>query len=67
MSAPSLPASRILRGILFIMLAVFLFACMNTLVKLLSARLESIQIVWARTLGHFIFILLLFMPRHGFA
>lgn len=66
MTAPSLPASRIARGILFIMLAVFLFACMNTLVKLLSARLESIQIVWARTLGHFIFILLFFMPTHGF-
>jgi drug/metabolite transporter (DMT)-like permease len=62
-----MPASRIARGILFIMLAVFLFACMNTLVKLLSARLESVQIVWARTLGHFIFILLLFAPRHGWA
>ncbi len=62
-----MPVSRIARGILFIMLAVFLFACMNTLVKLLSARLESVQIVWARTLGHFIFILLLFAPRHGWA
>ena len=63
----AVPTSRITRGILFILMAVFLFACMNTLVKLLSARLDSVQIVWARTLGHFIFIGLLFMPRHGWA
>jgi len=65
LSVTALPTSRITRGILFILMAVFLFACMNTLVKLLSARLEPVQIVWARTLGHFIFIGLLFMPRHG--
>lgn len=59
------PAARVLRGIVFILVAVSLFSCMNTLVKLLSARLESVQIVWARTLGHFIFIGLLFLPRHG--
>ena len=59
------PASRIGRGILFMLTAVALFSCMNTLVKVLSTNFHSIQIVWARTLGHFLFIMALFVPRTG--
>ena len=59
------PISSVPRGILFMLLAVCLFACMNTLVKLLSPHFSSVQIVWARTLGHLIFVLALFLPRHG--
>lgn len=62
-----MPTSRITRGILFMCLAVCCFACMNTLVKVLSPDFSSVQIVWARTLGHFLFVLALFVPRRGLA
>ena len=58
---------RVKRGILFMCAAVVLFAFMNAFVKLLSSTYEPVQLVWARTLAHFIFILLIFMPRSGFA
>lgn len=45
--------------------AVTLFACMNALVKYLSPSFDSVQLVWARTLSHLIFVCLLFLPRHG--
>jgi drug/metabolite transporter (DMT)-like permease len=61
------PASRVVRGIAFICVAVTLFACMNTAVKLLNHQYSSLQLVWARTLGHLIFILAIFMPRKGWA
>ncbi|MBP8310421.1 MAG: DMT family transporter, partial [Burkholderiaceae bacterium] len=57
--------SRVSRGILYMCLAVCLFACMNTVVKVLSPHFSSVQIVWARTLGHLLFVLALFLPRHG--
>lgn len=57
--------SRVARGIVFMLIAVCLFGCMNTLVKALSPNFSSVQIVWARTLGHFLFIVALFLPRHG--
>lgn len=38
---------------------------MNGLVKLLGASYDSPQIVWARTLGHLIFVLILFAPSRG--
>ena len=48
-------------------LAALLFTCMNTMVKFLSPHFSSIEIVWARTLGHFLFMLALFVPQHGFS
>ena len=63
MNAPR-PA-RVIRGILLMLAAVSLFALMNTLVKLLSANYDSLQIVWARTLGHFAFMLAIFAPARG--
>ncbi|MBL8673931.1 MAG: DMT family transporter [Rhodospirillales bacterium] len=56
---------RLLLGILFMCGSGALFPVMNGLVKQLSAGYESPQIVWARTLGHLIFVLLLFAPRRG--
>lgn len=47
-------------------LAGTLFPIMNGLVQWLSPRYASGQIVWARTLSHLVFILLLFAPRFGF-
>jgi drug/metabolite transporter (DMT)-like permease len=58
---------RILIGILFMCGAGALFPVMNGLVKELGATYDSIQVVWARTLGHLIFVLILFMPRRGIA
>jgi drug/metabolite transporter (DMT)-like permease len=67
MSPPAAPARerRILLGIVFICCSGALFPIMNGLVKLLSAGYDSPQIVWARTLGHLIFVLALFAPRRG--
>jgi drug/metabolite transporter (DMT)-like permease len=69
MSPPAAPARerRILLGIVFICISGALFPIMNGLVKLLSAGYESPQIVWARTLGHLIFVLALFAPSRGVA
>lgn len=57
--------ARITRGILLMLLAVFLFALMGALVKLLIAAYDSMQIVWARTVGHLAFMLLIFAPGRG--
>lgn len=67
MSPPAAPVRerRILLGILFICLSGALFPIMNGLVKLLSGGYETPQIVWARTLGHLIFVLALFAPTRG--
>ncbi len=56
---------HILRGVLFIVSATLLFVCMNTSVKLLSASLSPVQLLWSRNLGHSIFIMALFAPRFG--
>ncbi|MCW5749429.1 MAG: DMT family transporter [Alphaproteobacteria bacterium] len=58
---------RVLIGILFMCGAGALFPIMNGLVKELSGGFDSMQIVWARTLGHLIFVLVLFAPRRGLA
>ena len=54
-----------LRGILFMCLAVFLFPFMNATVKHLSTDYPTPMIVWVRYLGHFLFMLLAFLPAHG--
>lgn len=70
--SPSLPAAAIapghrpLLGIAFMMLAASFFPVMNGLAKLMSQTYASEQVVWARTLSHLIFVLALFVPRHGF-
>ncbi len=57
--------THILRGVLFIVSATLLFVCMNTSVKLLSASLSPVQLLWSRNLGHSIFIMALFAPHFG--
>lgn len=56
---------RILRGIFFIVLATALFVIMNTGVKLLRPHLPTVELIWARTLGHTLFIFAIFGPGHG--
>jgi drug/metabolite transporter (DMT)-like permease len=58
---------RILIGILFMCGAGALFPVMNGLVKELGSAYDSTQVVWARTLGHLIFVLILFAPARGLA
>ncbi len=60
-----MPVTRIGVGIAFMLTAVTLFPVMNGLVKLLSGSYDAVQIVWARTVAHLVFVLILFMPRHS--
>lgn len=59
------PATSISRGVLFVGVATVLFVTMNSFVKLLSRDLPPVELIWARTLGHLIFVLALFGPAHG--
>lgn len=47
------------------MTATLLFVTMNSGVKYLSASLPTVELIWARTLGHLLFVVALFAPRHG--
>lgn len=64
-SAAGAPAYRPLLGILFMCTAASLFPMMNGLAKLMSQDYSSAQVVWARTLSHLVFILMLFAPKAG--
>jgi drug/metabolite transporter (DMT)-like permease len=64
-AAAMVSAHRPLLGILFMCLAGSFFPAMNGLAKLMSQDYSSEQVVWARTLSHLIFVLALFMPKHG--
>ena len=69
MTAPDKAATvtphKPLLGILFMCLASSFFPAMNGLAKLMSRDFSSEQVVWARTLSHLIFVLILFMPKAG--
>jgi drug/metabolite transporter (DMT)-like permease len=54
------------RGIVQMMGATVMFVCMNATAKVLSASLPAVEIVWARSAGHLVFIVALLGPRHGF-
>ncbi len=64
-ASASAPASRPLLGILFMCLAGSFLPAMNGVAKLMSQGYTSEQVVWARTTGHLVFVLALFVPRHG--
>ncbi|BBK43387.1 hypothetical protein STVA_34070 [Allostella vacuolata] len=57
----------ILRGILFMCLAATVLPVMNAFVKFLNIEYHPFAIIWARTTGHFVFMLLLFAPALGLA
>lgn len=56
---------RLLRGILLIMLAVFLFSSMDTLAKFMLRSYPLPPLIWARYAVHFGFMIALFAPRMG--
>jgi drug/metabolite transporter (DMT)-like permease len=59
------PPQRILLGILFICAAGTIFPVMNAAAKTLGAEYSSLQVSWARAFGHILFLLAVFVPRHG--
>jgi hypothetical protein len=61
----ALPTQNILRGVCYMLGAAALFSVMNALVKVLSADFSTPQIIWARNIGHLLFVAALFAPRLG--
>ncbi|MBY0336088.1 MAG: DMT family transporter [Acetobacteraceae bacterium] len=61
------PPQRILLGIAFMLTAGLLFPVMGGFAKLLGQNYNSLQISWARAFVHILFLLALFLPRHGVA
>lgn len=57
---------RLWLGIFFMCAATTLFPIMNGIVQVLSRDYPSEQIIWARTAGHLLIVLLLVVPRYGF-
>lgn len=41
------------------------FAVLNAAVKSLRGEIPTVQLVWVRTLGHLLFVMAAFAPRHG--
>lgn len=58
---------HLLRGVLLIMLSVFLFSAMDTLAKMMLKTYPLPPLIWARYTVHFAFMLVLFAPRMGFS
>lgn len=56
---------RVLRGIAFVVVATVLFVVMNGAVKHLSRSLPTVELIWARTLVHLLFVGALFAPTRG--
>ena len=45
--------------------AAIAFSILNVAVKSLRSEIPTIQLVWVRTLGHLLFVVAAFAPRHG--
>lgn len=56
---------RLLLGVLFICISGALFPVMNGFAKMLGAEYSTLQVSWARAFGHFLFLLVAFLPKHG--
>lgn len=61
------PTDRILRAILAILLSVACFSVLNAISKTLTEHYPVVQVIWARYLFAFVFMMALFLPRSGFA
>ena len=64
-SARDNPQQRVLRGILFMCLAICIMPAMNAIAKYLVADYPMPQVVWARFTGHFLFTIAIFLPSFG--
>ena len=61
------PTDRILRSILAILFSVACFSVLNAISKTLSQHYPVVQVIWARYVFAFIFMMALFLPRSGLA
>ena len=53
------------RGILLMIVAIFMFSFLDAQAKYLSQHLPVLQIAWARNFGLLIVVAVVFWPRHG--
>lgn len=56
---------RLWLGIFFMCAATTCFPVMNGIVQVLSRTYPSEQVIWARTAGHLLIVLLVVVPRYG--
>jgi drug/metabolite transporter (DMT)-like permease len=63
--APSPRQSDALRAILLMCLGVGMFPFLNACVKLLTTNYPVVEIVWARFAGHFLTMVVVFLPSRG--
>jgi drug/metabolite transporter (DMT)-like permease len=59
------PTDRILRAILAILLSVACFSVLNAISKTLTEHYPVVQVIWARYVFAFAFMMALFLPRSG--
>lgn len=59
------PTDRILRAILAILLSVACFSVLNAISKTLTEHYPVVQVIWARYVFAFVFMMALFLPRSG--
>ena len=55
------------RAVLYMALAMALIPCLNASAKYLGHGYSTVEIVWARYAGHFVYMIVAFFPRRGFA
>ena len=69
MKAPASPPARdhILRAILAILFSVACFSVLNAISKTLTQHYPVVQVIWARYVFAFVFMMALFLPRSGLA
>src|SRR3546814_594587 len=64
-STSYLDDSRRSRGIMLMCAAFLVFTFLDTSAKLLAEEMNSLQIVWARFVGHAVLVAAVLMPRKG--
>jgi drug/metabolite transporter (DMT)-like permease len=69
MNVPASPLARdhILRSILAILFSVACFSVLNAISKTLTQHYPVVQVIWARYVFAFVFMMALFLPRSGLA
>tara|TARA_Y100001934_G_scaffold282958_1_gene399529 strand:- start:2114 stop:3037 length:924 start_codon:yes stop_codon:yes gene_type:complete len=60
---PTQSGDRVLRGILYMLLAVTLFSGLNASVKFLTTDYSTVQVLWLRYTGHIVYVFVLLAPR----
>ncbi|WP_119420083.1 DMT family transporter [Desertibaculum subflavum] len=65
MERPAPTPAHTLKGIAFMTAAATVFPVMNATVKYLTQFYPVVETIWARSLGHFLFVIALFAPSMG--